>query len=100
MAISTSFSAYRLLSLSSKHILRGEYEPCVRSIFCASSSWVAVPAGYFLATPYLRYIFQTIGLADFEAVHLEQMLRGEDAVERSQQLLARWQAGFEEQLRA
>ncbi|NRR33173.1 NAD(P)H-dependent oxidoreductase [Oxalobacteraceae bacterium] len=50
------------------------------------------------ATPYLRHVFQTIGLADFEAIHLEQMLRGEDAVARSQQQLTRWQVGFVEQM--
>lgn len=50
------------------------------------------------ATPYLRHVFQTIGLADFGAIHLEQMLRGEEAVAHSQQQLARWQAELEEEM--
>jgi FMN-dependent NADH-azoreductase len=41
-------------------------------------------------SPYLRYVFATIGLTDFELLRLEQLRRGSEAVERGFEAARVW----------
>jgi len=41
-------------------------------------------------TPYLRYVFATIGLTDFEWLRLERLRRGSEAVERGLAVAGAW----------